>query len=282
MLRLLRILPILVSAASAQFSSVQIRKAVFSDRQLFWPQLEGKAGKAGAAGKTEGVVNAGVGKIKEFRKTAAGAGGPSAPARIAVLPVRITDYQESLPCDSCHRLSANGMEFFLENYFKDRMHDRFPGQTVELIAPNLPLLETRLNLMAYLDSVDLPWDKWLADSGQGVVYRPRDRFTKPASRKRLDKLGGMLGAAYLLLPARVRVKVTPRSSITHEGGLDWSFVLVLWNVASASPEWALQYSEQAPFMNLDESLDVRLDKGLGAVWDGLPAELAALWRAEPR
>jgi hypothetical protein len=284
MLRLLRSLLFLVSATSAQFSSLQIRKAVFSDCQLFWPELIGKAGGAcetGGAGEADRMGRAT--RSKPLRPAKSGTeANPAAPVRIAVLPVQIRDYQESLPCDSCHRLSANGMEFFLENYFKDRLHDRFPKQTVELISPNLPLLEPRLNLMAYLDSIELPWDRWLADSGQEVIYRPHDRFTKPAARKRLDKLGGMLGASHLFLPARVHVKVTPRSSGTHEGGLEWSFVLVFWNVASGSPEWALQYSERSAFMNLDESLEGRLDKGLGQAWDGLPSELTALWSSEPR
>jgi hypothetical protein len=92
----------------------------------------------------------------------------------------------------------------------------------------------------------------------------------------------MLGAAYLLLPARVHVYVTPRSSITHQGGLEWGFWLVLWNVAAGAPEWALEYSETCGDMNLDDALDARLDKGLGRVWDALPAEAAALWNAEPR
>ncbi len=244
--------------------SVVIRKAVFSDRQLFWPELAGKAAKPKADRSSKADQR------------------PTSSTRIAVLPVHVGDYRESLPCDSCHRLSANGMEFFLENYFKDRMHDRFPKQEVELIAPNQPLLESRLNLMAYLDSLRLPWDLWLADSGQEVVYRPHDRFTRPADRKRLDKLGGLLGASYLLIPAQVHVKVTPRSSTTHNGGLDWSFHLVLWNVAAGSPEWALQYAEQAESMDLDESLENRLDKGLGKAWDALPSELTSLWNAEPR
>jgi hypothetical protein len=222
---------------------------------------------------------AGKGKGKNAKAAAARAG--AAAVRIGVLPVNLKDYSESIPCDSCHRLSANGMEFFLENYFKDRMQARFPAQGVDLIAPNAPLLDKRLDLMAYLDSLELPWDKWLADSGQEVVYRPRDRFTKPAARQRLDRLGGLLGATHLLWPARVHVRVTPTASNGHSGGLDWGFDLVLWNVAAGSPEWALRYRERAPSMNLDESLEGRLDKALGTVWDGLPSELTSLWASEP-
>jgi hypothetical protein len=256
--------------APSRGQSVEIRKAVFSDHQLFWPDLAGRADPTGRPHPTRKA------------KPGVDASAKPAPVHIAVLPVRITDYRESIPCDSCHRLSANGMEFFLENYFKDRLHDRFPQHTVELVSPNQPLVETRLNLLAYLDSLQLPWDRWLADSGQEVVYRPRDRYTPAAARHRLDKLGGMLGATHLLLPAKVRIRVTPQASNTHQGGLEWTFVLALWNVADGRPEWALRYSERAIDMDLDKSLEGNLDKGLGAAWDRLPAELSALWVAEPR
>src|SRR4051812_43257354 len=106
---------LLLFAASvfSEPSPISIHQAVFSNRQLFWPELAGKSKPAGRA------------KDK----------GP-APVRIGVLPIRLRDYHESLPCDSCHRLSDNGMEFFLENYLKDRMQARFPKSQVELIAPH--------------------------------------------------------------------------------------------------------------------------------------------------
>lgn len=275
-IRCLAALSLFIASASAESASVILRKAVFSDRQLFWPDL---AGKSAVAGRPQGAAARESGKPKPAAMVGAVA---AEPVKVAVLPILIRDYRESIPCDSCHRLSANGMEFFLENYLKDKIHDRFPAFAVDLIAPQLPLVQARVDLMAYLDSLELPWDRWLADSGEGVVYRPQDRFTKPAARKRLDKLGGMLGAAYLLLPARVHVMVTPNSTTSHQGGLEWSFELALWNVAAGHPEWALRYAERTPSMDLDESLAGRLDKGLGAAWDGLPKELIALWNAEPR
>ncbi|MEO6096815.1 MAG: hypothetical protein ABIW76_14505 [Fibrobacteria bacterium] len=252
-----------------------VRKAVFSDRQLFWPQLEGQGRPAFPRSQSARVPQAG------SEPRAAGVRETSSAARIAVLPVTLKDFHESLPCDSCHRLSANGMEFFLENYLKDRLQARFPGFGVDLIAPNHPLLETRLPLIAYLDSLDFPWSQWFPDSSESLIYRPRDRFMKPATRKRLDRLGGMLGASHLLLPCRMYVKATPKSSITHQGGLDWGFSLVFWNVAAGSPEWAIRFSDQEGNMNLDEALDGRMDKSLGNAWDGLPAELGSLWAAEP-
>jgi hypothetical protein len=266
-------------SAPAASASVTIQKAVFSDHQFFWPRLEGKAGDA-ASPKRAGKASA----KPETGKCATGKAAASAVPSldIAVLPIRIGDYSESMPCDSCHRLSANGMEFFLENWLKDRMQARFPARKVELIAPNQPLLETRLDLMAYLDSIALPWGKWLSDSGEQVIYRPHDRFTPSAARKRMDRLGGMLGASYLLLPARAAVRVTPHSSTSHRGGLEWKFDLVFWNVAEGRPEWAMEYAENDPEMDLDDSLDGRLDKGLGKVWDSLPDGLEALWKAEPR
>jgi hypothetical protein len=262
-------------AFSESGSVFTVRKAVFSDRQLFWPQLAGQGRPALAA-----ALPASVSKDRSAPKMQDGT-EPAGAARIAVLPVTLKDFHESLPCDSCHRLSANGMEFFLENYLKDRLQARFPKAAVELISPNQPLIETKLPLLAYLDSLDFPWSQWFPDSSELLVYRPRDRFMKPAARKRMDKLGGMLGASHLLLPCRMYVKSTPKSSITHEGGLDWGVSLVLWNVAAGGPEWAIQYSNRVKHMDLNEALDGRLDASLGAAWDRLPAELAALWAAEP-
>jgi hypothetical protein len=276
---ILSTIPLLSAApAFSQSASVfTIRKAVFSDRQLFWPQLAGQGRPALPAEPSVPTAP----KTRTGQQAKGGA-EPSGAARIAILPITLKDFHESLPCDSCHRLSANGMEFFLENYLKDRVQARFQNSAVELVQPSQPLIETRLPLMAYLDSLDFPWSQWFPDSSESLIYRPRDRFVKPATRKRMDKLGGMLGASHLLLPCRMYVRSTPKSSITHEGGLDWGFSLVFWNVAAGSPEWAMRFSDVEGNMNLDDALDGRLDKALGGAWDGLPAELGALWTAEPR
>lgn len=254
----------LFMAPAAVRAGMSVRKAVFSDHQLFWPGLEGKGRPAPAS------------KAKPAAKAAA-----VAPGKIAVLPVSVKDWSESVPCDSCHRLSANGVEFALENWCKDRMQSRFPSRPVELIAPSAPLVEKRLDLMAYLDSLSLPWDNWLSDSDGAVIYRPRDRFTSKEARKRLDRLGGLLGASHLLWPTRVKVRLTPTASNMHTGGLAWSFDLVLWNVAAGAPEWAMHFEEQSALTDLDEAMEGRLDKALGAAWDGMPAELTALWASEP-
>jgi hypothetical protein len=261
---ILALISALLVYAPALRAEIAVRKAVFSDHQLFWPGLEGK-GRPAMPAKPKPAKGAAV-----------------APIKIAVLPVAVKDWSESIPCDSCHRLSANGMEFFLENWCKDRMQARFPDHPVELIAPSAPLVEKKLNLMPYLDSLALPWDKWLGDSGEAVVYRPRDRFTSSEARKRLDRLGGLLGASHLLWPSRVKVRLTPTASNMHTGGLAWSFDLVLWNVAAGRPEWAMHFEERSLLTDLDAPMEGRLDKALGAAWDGMPAELAALWASEPR
>lgn len=272
----------LLTASVAPLSaSVTVRKAVFSDRQLFWPALEGKGRPA--APKVKPAHGAHPGARNKPSPEGGSAGGAAVdPIRLAVLPIAIREYSESLPCDSCHRLSANGMEFFLENYLRSRMEARFPGQHVELVAPSDPLMEKRVDLMGNLDSLQLPWAKWLPDSGDAVVYRPRDKYTDARMRGRLDRLGGMLGATHLLIPLGGHAKVKPVASNTHTGGLEWGFSLVLWNVASGSPEWALEYRENEAIMDLDESLEGRLDKALGAVWENLPSELMAQWASEPR
>ena len=237
----------------------RICMAVFSSRQLFWPELGGPGKSAGRS------------KVKPL------------PPRIGILPLSIRDYQESLPCDSCHRLSANGMEFYLENYLTERVRNRFPGHAVELVAPHFALLTSgKVDLMAYLDSLELPWNRWFDGYQQNLIYRPKDWMTPVATRKRLDKLGGILGMTHLLLPAQARVRVMPKRSDGHEGGLDWGFRLLCWNVAAGRPEWVLDYAGSIPNMDLDESLDKRLDQRLVAAWDSLPRELRALWKQEPQ
>lgn len=276
---------LLLAGISSPYASVSVRKAVFSDRQLFWPSLAGKGRPAPPQGKAARAPHADPRKLAGKEGATGrdpGPGGKGEPVRLAVLPIAFKEYSESLPCDSCHRLSANGMEFFLENYLRARMEARFPGQHVELVAPSDPLVQKRVDLMACLDSLRLPWDKWLPDSGEGVIYRPRDRFTGAGIRSTLDRLGGYLGATHLLIPMRGHARVKPLSSTTHAGGLDWGFSLVLWNVAAGSPEWALEYEENEVAMDLDESLEGRLDKVLGSVWENLPSELLAQWAAEPR
>jgi hypothetical protein len=227
------LLGLIYAIASPLSASVSVRKAVFSDRQLFWPSLAGKSRPAPSQGKPPHGARPDPAKRSGSAETAPPAGKSEA-IRLAVLPIAIKDYSESLPCDSCHRLSANGMEFFLENYLRARMETRFPGQHVELVAPSDPLMEKRMNLMGYLDSLRLPWAKWLPDSGEAVIFRPSDRYTDAGMRKRLDRLGGMLGATYLLIPARAHARVKPVASNTHTGGLEWGFSLVLWNVPAGS------------------------------------------------
>ena len=275
----------------------QVHSAVFSTSQVFWPTLAALGKNASVAGKSAGVPvepSAVPGK-GPGRKSKKGASRSLATrndvplkdgqVHLAVLPIRIkdSDWQETKPCDSCHRLSANGMEFFLENYFKDKLSQRFPKATVELVAPHLPLMETaKIKLMEYQDSLDLPWARWFDGYTQEVLYRPKEWMTPSATRKRLDRLGGLLGATHLLLPAKVWFKLDPVASNVHTGGLEWGFHLVLWNVATGRAEWAQAFTESAKVVDLDAPLDVRLDRTLVATWDNMPGVLTALWKAEPR
>lgn len=255
--------------------SFQVHSAVFSSEQTFWPGLPPQAAPA--------ARKAGASKSKPAKAEAHRA-GKGTPLSLAVLPIRIAekDWQESIPCDSCHRLSANGMEFFLENYLAERLRKRFPKQTVELIAPHSPfLVSAKINLLAYQDSLAMPWDKWFDGYTQSLIYRPRDRMTPASTVRRMDRLGGLLGATHLLLPAKVWVKLEPKSSHTHSGNMEWGFHLVFWNVGQGRAEWAMALSEKVHNTDLDAALDGRLDKALLAAWDSMPAELAALWKTEP-
>ncbi len=238
----------------AEDFSYRVNLALFSEDQFFWPEI-----KAGLKPDLQEGI------------------------KIGVLPLLIKDYAESIPCDSCHRLSANGMEFYLENYFKDKLAGRFPKAKIELLAPHLALIENRkMNLMRALDSLVLPWEKWFPDSSEELIYRPKDKMTSLENRKRLDQIGGLLDQNYLLIPQRVHIFVKPILSNAHTGGFIWSFALVFWNVQKAQPEWAVEYSGEAQLMDLDKSLNNHLDKALGSAWDGLPKAFQALKEAEPR
>lgn len=263
----------------------KVHSAVFSSSQVFWPQLssleKATAGKA-APGKA-GSGKSATGKAGR-RKPKQDASTQEQPLHLAVLPIRIkeADWKETRPCDSCHRLSANGMEFFLENYFKDRLSQRFPKARVELVAPHLPLIETgKVDLMDYQDSLELPWGRWFDGYTQPLIYRPRESMTGEATRKRLDRLGGLLGATHLLMPAKVWFRIDPVASNVHLGALEWGFHLVFWNVATGRAEWAQFFSESAKAVDLDAPLDVRIDRSMVSSWDRMPADLATLWKAEP-
>ena len=164
-----------------------------------------------------------------------------------MLPIRVAAeaWKESIPCDSCHRLSPNGLEFFLENYLAERLRRRFPKQGVELAAPHDPLLKAgQLRLLDYQDSLRLPWDQWFDGYSQGLIYRPRDRMISAEDIRRLDRLGGRLGATHLLLPAKVWMKINPVASNTHTGDMEWGFHLLFWNVAEGRAEWVMALAEQ--------------------------------------
>jgi hypothetical protein len=255
----------------------EVRSAVFSPDQIFWPGLPGSRPGPHPAKAAPKVKPTG-------KHQAPSEAGQAEASLLAVLPIRVPDsaWKESIPCDSCHRLSPNGLEFFLENYFADRLRQRFPKHAVELIAPHSPLLETaKVRLMEYQDSLQFPWAKWFDGYSQDLIYRPKDRMTPAATRRRMDRLGGLLGASHLLLPSRVWLRMEPKASNQHTGHMEWGLHLLLWNVAEGRPEWAMAFSEKARNVDLDAPLDPRLDRALVAAWDRMPASLAALWKAEP-
>lgn len=274
------VLPVLLfaclAAAPAQAQDLitsKVHAAVFGKEQAFWPQL------APAAAKAKGS------KAKKSAKGDGKAAAKDTSLHLVILPLRIkeADWKESIPCDSCHRLSANGLEFFLENYLAERVTQRFPGHTVELAAPHLPLLETaKVNLLDYQDSLDLPWSKWFDGYAQDLVYRPKEWMAPASAKQRLDKLGGLLGATHLIFPAKVKVSLEPKARNVHTGNMEWGFHLLCWNVRAGKVEWAMAFTETARNVDLDAALDPRLDKALVAAWDNMPAGLADLWKSEPR
>jgi hypothetical protein len=240
---------VLLASASAG-PGADVRLALFSKRQSLWPSLD-------SAARRDSI-------------------------RLGVLPVYLARYAETVPCDSCRRLSEDGVEFFLGNALR-RILSGALGAEVGLAEPDRDLLRSRrAEFPALLDSLDLPWEKWLGGEGEFLVYRPRESMASAADKRRLDKAAGALGLTHVFLVRDFRVRVRPESGNTHRGGLEWSWRGALYHAAEGRFEWAVEFSQARPSMDLDEDLEPGLTRALGDAMRRLPADLNALLKRELR
>ncbi len=229
--------------------------ALFSRQQLFWPSLDSLQ-QSHAADST---------------------------IRVGVLPVYAAQYSESTPCDSCHRLSQDGMEFFLGNALTRTLAQMLPGHTVELVDPFSKLLNARkVAFPQILDSLELPWQKWLADCGDPLIYRPQEFMARPQDKARLERAAGALGLPYIFVVRDFTVAVSPKGRSTHFGGLRWSWKGALFNVRAGRFEWAVGFSEDRGLMDLDEDLEPGFAKAFDAAVQKIPVDLQTLLSREPR
>ncbi len=200
--------------------------------------------------------------------------------QIAVMPFHMKSYSETIPCDSCHRLSPNGFEFFLENYLVNMVDTLFSGSALvpkaTLIAPHHEALETQeFELMPFLDGLQLPFQEWFAGYAQPWHYLPEGGKVPDSAAAKLRALGALLGASHLMLPMQVEAHVKPKSRNRHVGNLSYSFHLVLWNVVSGRPEWVVRYKEEMRGVDLDKSLEPRLNRNLRSHLQILPQKIAS-------
>ncbi len=251
----------LITAVAGESAPVQVQAVVFGERQL----LQDELGRAKAT------------PVKASLES------PS----IAVMPFHMKSYSESIPCDSCHRLSPNGFEFFLENYLvgmADTLLTASPSNSpARLIAPHHEILQSNgVDLMGRLDNLSFPLKDWFYGYSEPLIYRSRDTFSSDSLKKKLDALGGALGVSHLLLPVEAEIHVKPKSSSRHVGDLTYGFHLILWNARLGRPEWVVAYREELRGVDLNKSLDSRLDRNLKGYLEGLPRRVAALRAAEPK
>lgn len=248
----------------------QTRFLLFEGPQLLWPD--------------SGAPEAG-----------SGAGGNSDTARLFVLPLFLTQYDEKPPCDSCHRLSAEGFEFALDHHLPAWFHRRLAAAhprsrpvTVASVSLHSGLLRepgeadslALSRLRRRLLSLALPAADWFPPGGEAFALR-RGRPLPEAGRA-LDSLAGRFGADYLLLPFGAAVDLRPRRRDRPKGGLRFSFYLALWNAARSRPEWAIRIVHEDGSADLDRPLEPLWDKALERALGGVPAALDAYRRAEPR
>ncbi len=248
------ILLFLLKAATLQAApKIKRYTAVFSDSQAYW-------------------------QTKSSEST------PSVPPlSIGILPINTSNTIEERPCDSCHRLTPNGLQFFLENYLLEQVSQQTSPIPVRLITPHSELVTgTKTPLLPLVDSLTFPLNQWFDGYEQTLIYRPRDRYTSTKTKKMLSKIGGTLGYSHLIIPTQFQMKVKPRFFSKFVGRLDYHFVIIFWNVKLSTPEWVIYYHEINPKTNLNHSLKKSLDKNLFTWIKNLPYKVKHLREQEPR
>ncbi len=270
------VLSLFLQPLFAQVGKVEIKFSLFGKEQLMWPRISGDStGRGAVFAPVSGVgseVSASSSKAKDSL---------SAPQfRIGIVPVWVRDYKESRPCDSCHRLSANGMEFFLENWFRQRLDSLFPAAETELLAPHLdPLVKQGIDLESEVDKMNFPIESWSGRKHPGFIYHADERWLDASTRSRLIRLGKAMEMDYLMIPAQVRVRVKPKSRNLHVGDLAYSFIVVFWDVRGEKAQWAMTYHETLKGFDLDKSLAPNLEQAMVGYWARVPALLRSTLEA---
>jgi hypothetical protein len=245
---------LLLSGIKPAKSTVELNIAVFSEQQAFWTK-ENSSGTALSA--------------KDLS--------------IGIFPLAAADYSERIPCDSCHWLSPNGVQFAVENYLREAAAVISAAGSVELVAPKDEMVAGyKIDLVNAVKSIEFPFEKWFDGYHDRLIYRARDSFTPGTVKEKLNKLGGTLGFSHLLIPCGFRMRVDPVRSNNHRGKMDYQFYLVFWNVSLAFPEWVLYYREKTKKGNLDAQLKQYFDRSLLPALKDVPQRVRELRAQEPK
>ena len=237
-------------------AGIQINTAVFSSQQAFWKQKKTL---------TQSFT-------REEKETT-----------IGIMPVNTGEYSETISCDSCRWLSANGVQFALENYLLKIVTQIAPASKIQLLIPQGEVISGyKIDLLKVLDSLDFPLDRWFDGFRDELIYRPRDKTTPREIKEKLNRLGGTLGFTHLLIPFGFRMRVFPVRSNSRKGKMEYSFCLIFWNVPLAYPEWVLFYSEKTKRVDLNVPLKNYLDRSLLTWLKVIPEKVRELQSQEPK
>jgi len=201
---------------------------------------------------------------------------------IGILPVNTIHYKESIPCDSCHRLSPDGVHFSMENFFLQMVKLLSRGEPKLIIPENDLVKGLNIGLLGTLDSLNFPLDKWFDNFEFPIIYRDSDPFTSTAIKKHLNRTGGALGHTHLLIPYQLDFKIFPSKRNDHFGDINYKFYLIFWNVKLAYPEWVISYEYMAKNQDLDAPLEKSLEENLTVYLKNLPEKVKKHRAEEPR
>ncbi len=239
---------------SQNFSQSSFQSATFGPSREFWPLSK-------ASSKDSSLNN----------------------PKVAVLPLSLTKLEESKPCDSCHWISKNGVEFVLENSLVELCREMESPERCEWVPPHHDLIKGgKIKLLEKLNQLNIPWERYFSDYGYPLIHREKDKLTSAKTKDKLSKLAGTLNAQFILLGQKLEMKVSPISSNSHTGNYQFQFYLMLWEVLESRPLWALKTNIESNSTDLDKPFGNILRQEIIAQLKSLPAQLHAYLKAEPK
>jgi hypothetical protein len=158
---------------------------------------------------------------------------------VMVLPIGPFSFAEAPPCDSCSWLGPESVNFHAAQYIQEEL-SKYSTRSLNWVPLQHPLLDSTFDLDS-LEKISFPYESYFDGFQFKLIYRQKDRFTTQNIKNLLSKIGGKLGAKYLLFTHQGKVSIQPKSRLSVKGNQSISFYLVYWNVIHSYPEWILQF-----------------------------------------